>query len=166
MVVVASGEPGTPVVCWACRMLAVNNHATINAAPIETLRRVRRLMLILSPSAFCRVSGTHLASFRSFQQVCLEPWRHFERAVLQRTTRHSYAQQWSFSFQSNVVGLASSSGQLGDRSQTTRSGQLRGQTTGRVASGTRCEDVRGMLRHIAFQQVSRTGYRKLCAARE
>src|SRR5271157_2150502 len=47
-VTVAPGEPGTPVICWARTTLAVNNQASVNTAPSDTLRRVRCLVLILS----------------------------------------------------------------------------------------------------------------------
>src|ERR1019366_2475405 len=45
---VASGEPDTPLICWARKVLAVRNQATINAAPSEMLHGVLHLVLMLS----------------------------------------------------------------------------------------------------------------------
>jgi hypothetical protein len=47
-VMVALGEPGTPMICWARTALAVNNQVTVNIAPSDTLSRVCCLFLILS----------------------------------------------------------------------------------------------------------------------
>src|SRR5208282_259685 len=47
-VIVALGEPGTPLICWARAALAFNRQATVNAASSDTLRSTRRLVLIVS----------------------------------------------------------------------------------------------------------------------
>jgi hypothetical protein len=56
-VIVALGEPGTPLICWACTTLTVNNQAIVNAAPSDTLRLVRSLVAILPTYLFCGYQG-------------------------------------------------------------------------------------------------------------
>jgi hypothetical protein len=66
-VTVALAEPGTPVICWADAVLAVNNQAIINAAPSETLRKVRRLVLMLSHllSMVFRIASRFISSLQT-----------------------------------------------------------------------------------------------------
>src|SRR5208282_603669 len=53
-VTVALGEPGTPVICWACATLAVINQAIVNTIPSDS-----RLVLTLPPCLLtCEVSLT------------------------------------------------------------------------------------------------------------
>src|SRR5882724_8420891 len=47
-VIVALGEPGTPVIFWACPTLAVITQATVNTIPSDKLRRVCCSVFMLS----------------------------------------------------------------------------------------------------------------------
>src|ERR1700722_2966144 len=46
-VIVALGEPGTPLICWARAVLTVNSQATANAATSDTFTPIRCVVLIL-----------------------------------------------------------------------------------------------------------------------
>src|SRR6266404_2821778 len=48
MVVVALGDPNSPVTCCACAAIAINNRTTANTAPLDALRRICCLAFMLS----------------------------------------------------------------------------------------------------------------------
>src|SRR6266478_925186 len=49
MVVVALGEPGTPLICWACAALAIITQAIVNTIPTDRLSLIYPLVLTLPP---------------------------------------------------------------------------------------------------------------------
>jgi|SRR5580704_5446805 hypothetical protein len=116
IVVVASGAPGTPVVCWARAVVAVNNQTTINAAPSDTFRRVRCLVFTpsylplylvhdrISPLSELPTAPSGTSAALDFGSLATSVFASAptESLVLHRTKRHKYA-QWFSHNQSDVI---------------------------------------------------------------
>src|ERR1700719_1534045 len=68
-VTVALGEPGTPMICWACATLAVINQAIVNTIPSDRLPLICRLILTLPPAFNLAKSA-----WRNAGKASIRPW--------------------------------------------------------------------------------------------